>query len=47
MIARLSESPGRIKHPGAALGRHNDEIFGGELGLSREEIDQLSEEGVI
>ena len=47
MIARLTETPGQIRHPGPSLGQHNFEVFADELGLSPDEILELSQEGVI
>jgi crotonobetainyl-CoA:carnitine CoA-transferase CaiB-like acyl-CoA transferase len=47
VVPRLSESPGRIDHPGPELGEHNEEIYVGELGLSREELAALGEAGVV
>jgi crotonobetainyl-CoA:carnitine CoA-transferase CaiB-like acyl-CoA transferase len=47
VIARLTETPGRIRHAGPALGQHNDEVLGGELGLSADEIRELRREGAI
>jgi formyl-CoA transferase len=45
---KLSETPGRVRWSGVwRLGAHNDEVYGGLLGLSREELDELREEGVI
>jgi formyl-CoA transferase len=46
VIPRLSETPGRIDHPGPELGEHNEEIFEG-LGLTAEELDRLRDHGVI
>ena len=46
VIPRLSDTPGRIRHPGPEVGEHNEEVYG-ELGLSREDIDELKEAGVI
>ncbi len=47
VIPRLSETPGRIDYPGAELGEHNDEVYGGELGLSEAELTELREAGVV
>jgi len=47
VIPRLSDTPGRIRHPGPEIGEHNEEIYCGELGLSREEFDELKEGQVI
>ena len=47
VIPRLSDTPGRIRHPGPEVGEHNEQIYCGELGLSREEFDELKEGRVI
>ncbi|MEZ5099883.1 MAG: CoA transferase [Thermoleophilia bacterium] len=47
VIPRMTGTPGRIRHPGAALGEHNHEIFVGELGVSEQEFAELKAEGVI
>jgi formyl-CoA transferase len=47
VIPRLSETPGRIDHAGPELGEHNEEIYLGELGLSRQELADLDEAGVV
>ncbi len=43
----FSETPGRIEHPGLAMGSANDEVYGGELGLGPEELDALRAQGVV
>ena len=44
---RLSETPGKVRWAGPALGAHNGEVFVGELGLSDQEIERLRADGVI
>ncbi len=46
VVARLSETPGRVRWTGPALGEHNQEVYG-ELGMSDRELEQLRDEGVI
>ena len=46
-IPKLSETPGGIRHLGTALAAHNEAIYAGELGLTREEMAELSRTGVI
>ena len=43
---RLSETPGKVRWPGPALGEHTDQVLG-ELGLSAERIAELRARGVI
>ena len=47
VVPKLSGTPGRITHAGAALGRHTDEVLTGLLGMSRDEIAALRAEGAI
>ncbi|MCC8195077.1 MAG: CoA transferase [Deltaproteobacteria bacterium] len=47
VVPRLSQTPGEIQWPGAAIGAYNDEIYGGLLGFSDDEIARLKEEGTI
>ncbi|MGE0667222.1 MAG: CaiB/BaiF CoA transferase family protein [Sphingomonadales bacterium] len=44
---KLSETPGKVKWVGEPLGAHNDEIYGGLLGKSADEIAALKERGTI
>ncbi len=43
----FSETDWRIERGGPCLGEHNEEVFGGLLGLSAAEIAALGEEGVL
>lgn len=47
VLPRLSASPGRIAQLGPRLGGSTDDILGGLLGLSAEEIAGLRAEGVV
>lgn len=44
---RLSRSPWRILRRAPLIGEHNEEILGGELGISKAEMADLASEGVI
>ena len=44
---QISESPYRIRRRAPRIGEHNEEIYGGELGLSKEEMVLLKTRGVI
>lgn len=46
-LPHLSETPGRIRTLGPALGEHNREVLGNLLGLSEEDLSRLAAEGVI
>lgn len=47
LAPKLSATPGEIEWYGGPLGAHNEEVYGGLLGLSSEELERLSKEGVI
>jgi crotonobetainyl-CoA:carnitine CoA-transferase CaiB-like acyl-CoA transferase len=47
VFPKLSASPGAIAWPGPRLGQHNEEVFGGLLGLGRNEREELAADGVI
>jgi crotonobetainyl-CoA:carnitine CoA-transferase CaiB-like acyl-CoA transferase len=44
---KLSETPGNIERPSPLVGEHNEEVFGKYLGLSKEEVERLRNEGAI
>src|SRR5690606_33268018 len=44
---RLTETPGRVKGRAPHLGEHNEEVYVGELGMSKDEFLALREKGVI
>ena len=47
MAPRLSATPGATTWPGPPLGAHNREVYGGLLGLSDEQLEDLKARGVI
>lgn len=44
---KLSESPWKIRLPAPLLGQHNEEIYCGQLGYTREDLVKLREGGII
>jgi crotonobetainyl-CoA:carnitine CoA-transferase CaiB-like acyl-CoA transferase len=46
VIPRLSETPGKLRHPAPALGQHTRELLNG-IGYSAERIAALAADGVI
>lgn len=46
-FAKLSETPLNTKRRAPLIGEHNLDIYGGELGLSGPELDDLHNDGVI
>lgn len=46
-VPRMSETPGAIRTLGPALGSGNEAVYGGMLGMSRQEIDALRAAGTI
>ena len=44
---KMSETPWEVRYPAPLLGQHNEEIYCGHLGYSREELVKLREGGII
>ena len=47
VVPRMTGTPGGIEWLGPAVGAHNEEIYGGLLGLSDEDLTALRDKGVI
>ncbi len=48
VVPKLTATPGGVRHSGPARpGQHNDQIYGELLGLSADEITQLTDQGVL
>lgn len=47
VVPRLSKTPGGVKHRAPTLGEHNQEVYGGMLGVNNDELEQLTANGVI
>lgn len=47
VVPKFSATPGAVRLAGCRPGQHNDEIYAGLLGMSRREIAQLHDGGVI
>jgi crotonobetainyl-CoA:carnitine CoA-transferase CaiB-like acyl-CoA transferase len=43
----MSETPAVVRHPGQRKGQSNEDILCGELGVSKDELAKLKDEGVI
>ena len=43
----LEDTPGETLWPGPGLGEHNEEILGGLLGFSSDELRRLADDGII
>ena len=47
ILPRLSATPGGTEWAGPAVGAHNREVLVELLGLSEEELERLTDEGVV
>ena len=46
-LYQFSQTPWEIRRPAPLLGQHNEEIYGERLGMGREEMARLKEQGAI
>ena len=46
-IFRLPESSFKLRYPTPLLGQHNSEVYGGDLGYSREDLIRLRQLGAV
>jgi crotonobetainyl-CoA:carnitine CoA-transferase CaiB-like acyl-CoA transferase len=48
VVPKLSATPGVIESPGPVeAGAHNEEIYCGRLGLTRDDLEALRRQGVV
>jgi formyl-CoA transferase len=47
VFPRMSATQGTVRWPGPPLGAHNDEVYGGLLGMAADERARLARDGVI
>ena len=48
IVPKLSRTPGRVTSAGpATVGAHNEEIYCGRLGLTRDDLDALARKGIV
>jgi crotonobetainyl-CoA:carnitine CoA-transferase CaiB-like acyl-CoA transferase len=47
VVPKFSETPGSVDFLGPAIGQHNDEVYGEELGYSAEKIESLRRDKII
>jgi len=47
VVPKFSATPGSVDFLGPKMGAHNEEIYGTELGLSKERLKELKDAGVI
>jgi crotonobetainyl-CoA:carnitine CoA-transferase CaiB-like acyl-CoA transferase len=47
IVPRIGDTAGAIRWPGPDIGQHNEEVFGGLLGLQPSDVAQLRTEGVL
>jgi crotonobetainyl-CoA:carnitine CoA-transferase CaiB-like acyl-CoA transferase len=47
VVPKFSRTPGSVDFLGPKMGEHNEEIYGGELGLTRERLQELRDAGII
>jgi formyl-CoA transferase/succinyl-CoA--D-citramalate CoA-transferase len=48
VFPKMSKTQGEIRWPGnTTLGAHNKEVYGGELGISDDELARMKEDAII
>jgi crotonobetainyl-CoA:carnitine CoA-transferase CaiB-like acyl-CoA transferase len=48
VVPKLSRTPGEVRRAGpAVVGEHNEEIYCGRLGLTREDLSALARKGIV
>lgn len=47
IFPKMALTPGAVRHAGRAIGADNEEIFLDRLGLSRQDVENLTREGIV
>jgi crotonobetainyl-CoA:carnitine CoA-transferase CaiB-like acyl-CoA transferase len=47
IVPKMSATPGEIEWAGPKLGQHTEDVLRGKLGLTKEQIQGLKDNGII